>query len=99
MTGEVSNNLRHLHAIAVTEWDGIQCKLSVVDDIFTLDWPAAFVAGKDRPILFSALAWADVLLTLDRRDFRVLMSEPFYGLHIMTPGSFLQRERAASRFK
>jgi hypothetical protein len=28
---------------------------------------------KDRPILFSALAWADVLLTLDSRHFGDLL--------------------------
>lgn len=44
-----------------------------MDDVLTLDRPAVFHAGKDRPILFSALAWADVLLTLDRGDFGGLM--------------------------
>jgi hypothetical protein len=39
-----------------------------------------------RPILFSALATADVLLTLDRADFGRLLGAQFYGLAIMTPG-------------
>ena len=45
-----------------------------------------FPVKKDRPILFSALATADVLLTLDRADFGRLLGTRFYGLAIMTPG-------------
>jgi hypothetical protein len=58
-----------------------------------------FHAAKDRPILFSAPAWADVLLTLDRGDFEGLMDKPFYGLLVFKPGVFLERERAAGRLK
>jgi hypothetical protein len=52
----------------------------------TIDKPAVFPVNKDRPILFSALATADVLLTLDRADFGRLLGSHFYGLTIMTPG-------------
>lgn len=48
-----------------------------MDDVLTLDRPAVFLAGKDRPILFGALAWADVLLTLDQNDFGALMDKHF----------------------
>jgi hypothetical protein len=51
-----------------------------------------------RLFLFSALAWADILLTLDRGDFGGLMEKPFYGLLVLKPGLFLERERAAGRF-
>jgi hypothetical protein len=68
-----------------------------MEDVFTLDRPTVFDAGKDRPILFSALAWADVLLTLDRTDFGRLMDKPFYGLEVLKPGNFLWRERIAGR--
>ena len=37
----------------------------IMDDVLTIDRPVVFDVGKDRPILFSALAWADVLLTLE----------------------------------
>jgi hypothetical protein len=57
----------------------------------------SFPVAKDRPILFSALAWADVLLTLDHGDFGGFMEKPFYGLIVMRPGTFLHRERAAGR--
>jgi len=58
-----------------------------------------FSAGKDKPILFGALAWADVLLTLDRGDFGGFMDGPFYGLLVFKPGVFLDRERAAGRLR
>ena len=45
--------------------------------------------------LFSALAWADALLTLDRGDFGRLLGSDFYGLPVLTPGAFLSRERSA----
>ena len=68
-----------------------------MDDVLTLDRAAVFEPAKDRPILFSALAWAEVLLTLDRGDFGGLLGGTFYGLSIMTPGMFLEHERAAGR--
>ena len=66
-------------------------------DVLTLDRPAVFTPGKDRPILFAALAWADVLLTLDRNDFGHLLGGTFYGLPVLTPGQFLEAERTAGR--
>jgi len=68
-----------------------------MDDILTIDRPAVFPVTKDRPILFSALAWANVLLTLGEGDFGGLMENPFYGLAVLRPGIFLHRERAAGR--
>jgi hypothetical protein len=70
-----------------------------MDDVLTLDHPAVFPVGKDRPILFSALAWADILLTLDENDFGAFMVKPFYDLLVFRPGVFLQRERAAGRVR
>lgn len=61
--------------------------------------PAVFGPVKDRPVLFTATAWADTLLTLDRGDFCTLMDVGFYGLHITTPGAFLMEERAVGRLK
>ncbi|MFM7107506.1 MAG: hypothetical protein ACKOZU_02700 [Planctomycetaceae bacterium] len=65
--------------------------------MLTIDKPAVFPVEKDRPILFGALASADVLLTLDRVDFGRLLGSGFYGLAIMTPGMWLSREREAGR--
>ena len=56
-----------------------------------------FAASKDRPILFTALAWAEILLTLDRADFSDLLGGTFYGLHVLLPYDFLERERSVGR--
>jgi hypothetical protein len=37
------------------------------------------------------------ILTLDRGDFGGLMDQEFYGLPVLKPGVFLERERAAGR--
>ena len=96
---EVLRNLPAFPASASAEWARLRPALLVMDDVLTLDRPAVFHAAKDRPILYSALAWADILLTLDRGDFEDLMDKPFYGLLVFKPGVFLERERAAGRLK
>ena len=52
---------------------------------------------KDKPVLCTALACADVLLTLDRRDFGSLLGQTVYDLLVQTPGEFLRIEREAGR--
>jgi hypothetical protein len=96
---EVIRNLGDLPPPATADWVRLRPALLLMDDVLTLDRPAVFEPAKDRPILFSALAWADVLLTLDRSDFGQLMGTTFYGLWILKPGAFLERERAAGRLK
>jgi hypothetical protein len=64
-----------------------------------MDRPAVFGPAKDRPVLFTAAAWAEVLLTLDRGDFGAVMGAGFYGLEVLMPGDFLERERAAGRLR
>ncbi len=54
---------------------------------------------KIGPILFSALAWSDVLLTLDSKDFGDLLGSEFYGLPVLRPGAFLEREHAMNRLR
>lgn len=94
---EVLRNLGDFPPSASANWVRLRPNLLVMDDVLTLDRPAVFLAGKDRPILFSALAWAAVLLTLDRGDFGPLMDKPFYELVVLKPGRFLELERAAGR--
>ena len=94
---EVLSNLPTLRLEATSTWSRLRSQLMIYDDILTLDKAAVFPVAKDRPILFGALAWADVLLTLDRKDFGDLIGTEFYGLPVFTPGKFLQRERASSR--
>ncbi|HUD48657.1 MAG TPA: hypothetical protein VMR33_17625 [Candidatus Baltobacteraceae bacterium] len=94
---EVLRNLPDFPPSASANWARLRPSLLVMEDVLTLGLPVVFPAGKDKPILFSALAWADVLLTLDWADFGGLMKKPFYGLAVLKPGQFLERERAAGR--
>lgn len=96
---EVLANLPRLPGSATADWARLRPELVLMDDVLTLDRIAVFEPAKDRPILFSAFAWSDILLTLDRNDFGALFGNTFYGLPIMTPGMFLERERAADRLK
>jgi predicted nucleic acid-binding protein len=96
--GETEKNLKQrMPLAALHEWTQLRGSLSVVADVWTFNWPVIFPASKDRPVLFSAAAVADVLITLDRADFGSLMVTGFYGLPVMKPGEFLRRERAAGR--
>lgn len=96
---EVLTNIGALGPAAAAEWAKLRRDLLILDDILTVDRPVVFSPAKDRPILFSALAWADALLTLDRGDFLELLGESFYGLPVLKPGDFLRRERDAGRLK
>ena len=95
---EVRRNLARLPAVAA-EWPRLEAGIVCQRDVLTFDWPVVFRIAKDRPILFSAWAWSDVLLTLDRRDFNDLLGGTFYGLSILKPGDFLERERRRGRLR
>ena len=95
---EVERNLRErLPETARSEWQQLRPVLAVVADELTHPWSVVFPAAKDRPVLFTAAAMADVLLTLDRADFGAVMTTGFYGLAVMKPGDFLQHERTMGR--
>jgi hypothetical protein len=94
---EVITNLPELTPTGGAVWEQLRQHLILLEDVLTLDRPAVFSRAKDRPILFSALAWADILLTLDHGDFADLLGRTFYDLAVLKPGDFLQRERAAGR--
>ena len=96
---EVVKNLHVFSASGTSEWLRLKRLLVLSDDVVSLDRPAIFTAGKDRPILFTALAHAQVLLTLDRGDFRDLLGGSFYGLTVLLPSDFLERERSAGRLR
>lgn len=100
VVNEVEQNLPGLASAHAQEaWGKFRALLVIRDNVFVADRPAVFEPAKDRPILFSALAWSDVLLTLDQQDFGTLFDNPFYGLIIMRPGNFLITERAAGRLR
>ena len=96
---EVRDNLASKPPAATRAWLALRAKAIVEDDELTFDWPLVFDVTKDKPVLCTALACADVLLTLDRRDFQTLLGQTVYGLCIATPGEILRTERAAGRLR
>ena len=97
--GEVMRNLGKLPVFATADWVRLRQQLVIVDDVVSLDRAVVFSASKDRPILFTALAWSDALLTLDREDFAKFLGAEFYGLRVRLPFHFLEEEREAGRLK
>jgi hypothetical protein len=91
---EVTRNLNKLNDAAAAEWLRLRGQLVVVDDVVSLDRPLVFPISKDRPVLITALAFAQVLLTLDRADFQGALGGHFYGLPILVPSAFLEQMRA-----
>ena len=97
---EVNRNLNErMPMVATDQWRQLAPLLERVRDVTSFEWPVVFSATKDRPVLFTASAFADVLLTLDVMDFAPIMRAGFYGLAVLTPGDFLRRERAAGRLR
>ena len=90
---EVRDNLLNKPPGASSAWAALRGRVIVEGDELTFDWPLNFDVTKDKPVLITALACADVLLTLDRRDFRALIDQTVYGLRVLTPGEFLRIER------
>ena len=95
--GETEHNLAKFESDVHAAWEKLGPQLHVVADVVSLDRALVFPVPKDRPVLVTALAWADVLLTLDRADFMNLLGSACYGMPIMLPSEFLARERAAGR--
>lgn len=96
---EVVRNLPKLPPGATSEWVRLRRQLALVDDVVSLNQVVVFPVSKDRPVLLTALAWSQVLLTLDRADFTGFLGRHFYGLPICEPAEFLERERDAGRLK
>jgi hypothetical protein len=84
---------------AAREWKSLRRRVGIETDVLVFDWPLVFEVAKDKPVLVTALACADVLLTLDRRDFGKLIGQTVYGLRVRTPGGFLREEREARQLK
>ena len=97
VVGEAKHNIPKFGTEVSEAWQRLEPQLSIVADVVSLDRALVFPVAKDRPVLVTALAWADVLLTLDRADFIGLLGSACYGMPIMLPSEFLTRERAAGR--
>jgi predicted nucleic acid-binding protein len=94
---EVEKNLGKFPFDTTAAWVGIRSKISLVDDVVSIDRALVFPASKDRPVLITALAWSDILLTLDREDFIKVLGSSCYGMPILLPAEFLIRERNQGR--
>jgi hypothetical protein len=94
-----SQNLNVFPPVATARWIRLRRSLVLVDDVFAIGRPVVFPVSKDRPVLFTALASAKVLLTFDRRDFGTKLGGAFYELAIIEPADFFDRERIAGRLK
>lgn len=87
---ETVRNLAKLGDGAAENWPKIEKKLVYVADALTSERPLLLAAGKDKPVLISALAAeCDLLLTLDRGDFGILLNTEVYGMRVETPRDFL----------
>lgn len=94
---EIERNLSKFPFESTATWVGLRSRISLVDDVVSINRALVFPASKDRPVLITALAWADVLLTLDREDFIKVLGSSCYGLPILLPAEFLIRERNQAR--
>jgi predicted nucleic acid-binding protein len=99
VVAEVVRNLAKFPPAATSEWLRLRPQLVLVDDVVSLNQVGVFPVAKDRPVLLTALAWSQVLLTLDRDDFTGVLGSHFYGLPLREPAEFLENERRAGRLK
>jgi len=87
---ETSRNIGKLGADASLKWADLQTKIEWVSNALTSKKPLLLTASKDKPVLISALAAkSDVLLTLDKGDFGLLLGTTVYGMRVSTPRDFL----------
>jgi len=87
---KTSNNLGKLGAEASLRWPEIQAKVEWVANALTSNSPLLLAASKDKPVLISPLAAkSEVLLTLDKADFGLLLGTTVYGMAVSTPRDFL----------
>ena len=88
---DVHRNVGKLDIAAFHYWRKLLPRLKSVPDCVTFDRPVVFEASKDRPVLLTAFLWADVLLTLDMKDFGPILGRHFYGLEVLTPHDFVRK--------
>jgi predicted nucleic acid-binding protein len=87
---ETSKNIGKLGAEAALRWPGMQSKVEWAPNALTSGKPLLLTASKDKPVLISALAAeCEVLLTLDKADFGLLLGTAVYGMRVDTPRAFL----------
>jgi len=87
---ETAKNLGKFGSAAGGYWKCLQRKVVWVPNALTTRRPLLLTASKDKPVLISALAErCDLLLTLDKGDFGILLGTEVYGMKVLTPRAFL----------
>ncbi len=87
---ETGKNIGKLGISAVARWPEMQAQVEWVPNALTSRRPLLLAASKDKPVLISALAArSEVLLTLDKADFGLLLGTLVYGMQVTTPRDFL----------
>ncbi|MEI8310540.1 MAG: hypothetical protein WCH98_07285 [Verrucomicrobiota bacterium] len=87
---EAAKNLGKFGPAACGQWKSLQRKVEWAPNALTTRRPLLLAASKDKPVLISALAErCDLLLTLDKGDFGILLGTEVYGMKILTPRDFL----------
>lgn len=90
---ETNRNVAKFGPTAVARWELMRDGIVFVPDALTSQRPLLLTASKDKPVLISALAaQCEVLLTLDRGDFGILLETEVYGMFVTSPRGFLVRE-------
>ena len=87
---ETTKNLGKLGTYAMQRWPDIETTVEWVPNALTSKRPLLLTESKDKPVLISALAArCEVLLTLDKGDFGILLGTAVYGMKVSTPRDFL----------
>ena len=90
---ETNRNVCKFGPKAEIKWKSMQSELLLLPNALTSRRPLLLAASKDKPVLISALAaTSDVLLTLDQKDFGILLDTEVYGMLVTTPRGFLMRQ-------
>lgn len=87
---ETIKNLAKFPQQASAHWQDLQARIEWVPNAFTTKHPLLLTASKDKPVLISALASECLeLLTLNSRDFGIVLGTEVYGMRVSTPRDFL----------
>ena len=87
---ETIKNLAKFPPPASARWGDYQHRIEWQPNALTTRRPLLLTASKDRPVLISALAaGCEAMLTLDTRDFGLLLGTEVYRMLVTTPRDFL----------
>ncbi len=90
---ETTRNIGRFAAGAALYWEKLRGQITWVPNAPATSNLRLPTAARNKPALIAALAaGCEVLVTLDMRDFQLLLGTEVYGLLVTTPRQFLVRE-------